>query len=773
MLLLNKNLYSVLFIFLFSGLTAQECKLVIEGRVIDVHDDEPLAYANVYIKDVDRGVVSDQNGKYKITGLCPGDFHLVVSHIACEPVELFIRLASDTTLTIVMDHGHTLEDVVIEDERDPSLDISQTISRQNIQDQSNKDLATILEGLTGVSVMRNGGAIAKPVVQGLTGNRLSIINNGIPQSGQQWGNDHSPEIDPLNSGSIRVVKGVGTIEHQASNLGALVVVEPEQIKNEPHLHGRVISFLESNGRGAGLNFRMRKFSNFLAWGLSGTIKKSGDRHAPDYFLNNTGNEELNLALQLEKAISDSSFLKIYLSTFNAELGVLRGSHISNLTNLQMAFAKDEPFFTEEEFSYGIEAPRQTVSHHLAKLNWKHFFVRGSSIDFTTAFQLNDRKEFDIRRGGRSKIPALSIEQYTFFTGLKYAKRIGKHNIKTGAQFTVTDNNNDFTTGILPLIPNYLQTEIGAFILTEKKSDNWTYGLGLRYDFLYQDVLAVSSDLPRRFVDFKNPYHKLAASINLSREYLEKLKVEVNAGFVQRNPGINELYSGGLHQGVSGIEEGDTTLTMENAFKFALRNQWEISERTSLEALVFANFIENFIHLNSTGEIRLTIRGSFPVFNYAQNNATMTGFELRAKHALNESIHISGNYSYLKARNLDLNRPFQFIPANALNGALTYRFHSRSKSDKRGLENPEINFNYRYVFRQDTDLNEFDFQDVPDPYALLGMKISGELQSRKKRWRFVLKVENLLNTRYRDYLNRLRYFSDDLGRNVSLSVRLSF
>jgi len=773
MLVLNKNLYSVLFIFLFFGLSAQECNLTIEGLVIDVHDDEPLAFANVYIKDVDRGEVSDQNGKYKITGLCPGDFHLVVSHIACEPVELFIRLTSDTMLTIVMDHGHTLEDVIIIDERDPSLDISQTISKQNIQDQSNKNLATILEGLTGVSILRNGSAIAKPVVQGLTGSRLSIINNGIPQSGQQWGNDHSPEIDPLNASSVRVVKGVGIIEHQASNLGALVVVEPEQIKNEPHLHGRVISFLESNGRGAGLNFRMRKFSHALAWGFSGTVKKSGDRHTADYFLNNTGNEELNLALQLEKAVSDSSFLKLYLSTFNAELGVLRGSHISNLTNLQLAFSKDEPFFTEEDFSYGIEAPRQTVSHHLAKLNWKHFLDKGGAIDFTAAFQLNDRKEFDIRRGGRSIIPSLSIEQYTFYTGLKYAKSIGKHDVNTGIQFTLTDNNNDFTTGILPLIPNYLQSEIGAFILTEKKTNNWSYGLGLRYDFLYQDVLSVSFDLPLRFVDFNNPYHKIAASVNLNRAFTEKLKLEVNLGFVQRNPGINELYSAGLHQGVSGIEEGDTTLTMEHAIKFAIRNQWELSEQTSLEALFFANYIEDFIHLNSTGEIRLTIRGSFPVFNYAQNNATMTGFEFRVKHAFDDNLHISGNYSYLKATNLDLDRPFQFIPANALNGSLTYRFNSKSNPKNRGLENPEINFNYRYVFRQDTDLNEFDFQDVPGPYALLGAKISGELQSRKKRWRFVLKVENLLNTRYRDYLNRLRYFSDDLGRNVSLSVRLSF
>ena len=46
-------------------------------------------------------------------------------------------------------------------------------------------------------MLRNGSGISKPVIHGLFGNRVTILNNGITQSGQQWGNDHAPEIDPF------------------------------------------------------------------------------------------------------------------------------------------------------------------------------------------------------------------------------------------------------------------------------------------------------------------------------------------------------------------------------------------------------------------------------------------------------------------------------------------------------------------------------------------------------------------------------------------------
>ena len=70
--------------------------------------------------------------------------------------------------------------------------------------------------------------------------------------------------------------------------------------------------------------------------MTGTYKRYGDRNAPDYLINNTGSKELNFALQLEKSWKDKYFLDFYASSFNTELGVMRGSHIGNLTDLESA-----------------------------------------------------------------------------------------------------------------------------------------------------------------------------------------------------------------------------------------------------------------------------------------------------------------------------------------------------------------------------------------------------------------------------------------------------
>ena len=127
-------------------------------------------------------------------------------------------------------------------------------------------------------------------------------------------------------------------------------------------------------------------------------------------MTNTGKREGNIALQLEKNFRSKWQNQLYYSLFNTEIGILRGSHVGNLTDLEEAIGRDEPFFTKENFSYEIEAPRQLVTHHLLKLESKYSISEQSFLNFQYGGQLNDRKEFDVRRSGRSELPALSLEQ---------------------------------------------------------------------------------------------------------------------------------------------------------------------------------------------------------------------------------------------------------------------------------------------------------------------------------------------------------------------------
>ena len=458
----NRYILTCCFIFLLPVLTcAQDCNLAISGFIKDVSTGNPILYASIYVKELQTGDVADSLGFFNVKSVCAGKYHISISHIGCETQELYLNVLSDTTITILLSHNSKLlnEVMVVGEAGKITTQETQSLNSERISQNTDKNLATMLENISGVSTIKNGSGIAKPVVHGLYGNRLSILNNGVAQSGQQWGVDHSPEIDPLVANRITVVKGVGALEYQGSSLGSVILVEPKKIDKEPHLHGEGRYFFESNGLGNGLNLELQQYGKFLAWRAVGTFKRSGDKRTSKYFLRNTGNQETNIAFQLEKVWSKKWLSDLYFSSFNAKFGVLRGSHIGNLTDLEDALQRDVPFYTEDNFSYSISSPHQKVNHHLLKFHTKYTITDEQWFDITYAGQYNLRKEFDVRRSGRSDMPALSLEQVSNFIEVKYQNYLPKDwELKTGGQINRVNNTNLPETGILPLIPDYISYE---------------------------------------------------------------------------------------------------------------------------------------------------------------------------------------------------------------------------------------------------------------------------------------------------------------------------
>lgn len=770
------SFFTLFIVFVFCAQsTAKKCNLNISGRLTDETTSEPIAYGNVFIKELKLGSVSDTAGNFKIQGVCPGNYHLVISHIGCETIEYFLNLRNDTVMVISLDHNHHhLHEVSITAKlKEGTVQESQSISKQDLEENGDKNLSAILEQISGVKTIKNGSGIAKPVVHGLYGNRLAIINNGVAQSGQQWGVDHSPEIDPMSANEITVIKGVGAIEYQGNSLGSVILVEPSTIEKEPHVHGSGNYFFESNGLGNGLHVELQQYKlNWdLGWKVAATVKKSGDNRSPNYYLKNTGGEEANVALQFDKLVGKRLILDVHFTSFNAALGVLRGGHVGNLTDLETAFNREEPFYTQKEFSYSIEAPRQKVNHHMATLHALYFIAPNQRFEFTYAAQLNQRKEFDVRRSGRSNIPALSLDQISNFIEMKYANDFGKGwELKTGLQVNYTNNENVPETNILPLIPNYVSIEYGVFGLIAKKWDKTTLELGARYDLETRNVAAISTSVPRNVVEFSEMYSNFSAMSGVKRQLTQNWKLLGNVGFANRNPEVNELYSNGLHQGISGIEEGEINLRPEQSLKGTLSLKGKVKNKLFFEALGYYQAIENYIFLNPSNEVRLTIRGAFPVFKYEQTNASIYGLDVSAIYQMTNHLIAKVQYSFIQGEDRSRRIPLIFMPANSLYGELTYDL----KNVRFGkLENVELQVNNRYVFEQTHILAGQDFLPPPEAYNLLGAKVSAELQLGKFRLNFFVRAENILNTVYRDYLNRQRYFADDLGVNIIVGINAKF
>ena len=242
----------------------------------------------------------------------------------------------------------------------------------------------------------------------------------------------------------------------------------------------------------------------------------------------------------------------------------------------------------------------------------------------------------------------------------------------------------------------------------------------------------------------------------------------------RNPGINEFYSNGLHQGVSGIEEGDPNLNTEKALKNTLEFKWLPNSNFTLNVLAYHQYFKDYIFLNPQDDFRLTIRGAFPVFKYDQTDANIYGIDVSTQLTVSHSIFGLLKFSYLKGNDARNNIPLVFIPPNSLFASLTYREHKTMTFIKNlKMEDSETELSNRLVFRQNNLLEEQDFVQPPPAYSLLGLKLSTNLILPTYKIRCFVKADNLLNISYRDYLNRQRYFADDIGLSITVGVNVKF
>ncbi len=767
------NIYSLLFI---AGLPVfmlgQPCILSINGIVKDIETDAPLESAQIRLDELNQLTFTDASGHFQFSELCPGDYHISITHLGCSPQRFFIHLTVDTSLSIDLDH-HTelISEVHVHGElvKDKTQS-SSTVNQLNIQSNTPKNLAQTINDVAGVSTITNGSGIAKPVIQGMWGNRVSVINNGIAQSGQQWGIDHAPEIDPFVANHITVIKGANALAYGGISLGGVVFVDPGSIPEEPHIHGLVNYAFNTNGLGHTLNGRIEQGNDWGSWRVAGTLKLIGDRNSPDYYLTNTGNREANIAATFEKNFSSRFKTSFYYSLFNTEIGILRGSHISNSSDLEAAIGKDEPFFTNPNFSYNIQAPRQRVQHHLVKVEGKYLLNDEQFVSIKYGGQINNRNEFDVRRSGRSDQPALSLQMINhFIEGFHSWQLTDAWQLKSGIQYDYTDNTNDNeNTGRMPLIPDYRSNKISAYAISTYKSGKWYAELGGRFDHRQLEALTITETLPRAIERKNHLFNNYSFSGGLAYDMANWLAIKLDLGYVQRQPEVNELYSSGLHQGLASVEYGNPNLVAENSLKTIMTFDLQFNKKWFAQVTGYYHRIDDYIFLNPTGEFEVNISGSFPIFRYEQTDARLMGSDLLISYAILPELKATLIASLLQGDDLSNNIPLVFMPANNLLARLSYSFQDGKK-----LKNTTAWISGRYVAQQNHLLPEQDFLAAPDGYFLLDADFKTTITLGVQSLNLGLRIENIMNTRYRDYLNRLRYFADDLGRNIFLRAAYNF
>ncbi len=748
----------------------------------------PLPNATVKVRSTQKGAVTASDGSFQISGLCKKEFHLEVDFLGYKHISHHHDIYHESPEIYLAPDSIQLEGIIVEEELSPeSLTTLSAVKRfYNTEDLLGRVAGEVMADQSGVTVLSTGTNISKPILQGLHSNRVLIINNGLRHAYQAWGREHAPELSVADLEVVQVIKGAGTVRYGSDALGGVIKVHKAPTAIHAPFSGQITSGYATNGRAGSLAADFEKGYN--KWAIQGGVYaiKQGDLRAPDYHLTNTGRQEWSAYASATYHSPDVDW-NIYLSHFEQETGILRGSITGSLEDLVNAIGAEIPENTSE-FSYHINTPRLAVSHDLGRLTMD-WYPGKHQVQAMYGIQLNLRQEYDVRRGTNNTVPATDLElidqQFNIHWRLPEKGNFGT---QLGIQGAYQINNNIPGTNTIPFVPNYDQFDVGAYWIQSYQPEKWTYEIGLRYD--YRSLMVAGRDSDNDIYRDDLSYNNVSATLGWkSPETKEGWQWRSNLGTAWRAPNVAELYFFGRHQ--SDFQYGlaryqlfpavDSIAASEvrpGSFVESERGlKWvhEVQYTTSRLRVIFSSFtqwVENFFFVRPYG-ITNTVRGPFPFFIYDQTNAWLVGGDLDVEWQHANGWQSSGSLSYVRVR--DIRNQAWFIETPPLKMG-----YSVDRTQGRLQWGADLDYYFRQWqappvipaedFLQDAvslDRNQtFDFLETPAAYLL----VSAHGSCQVNRWKFRADVENILNQRYRAYTDRMRYFADAPAINLRISVQ---
>lgn len=761
-------------IAIISGLCSygQDCKFVLSGHIEDADTKEKLSAATISIKELNIQFITDVNGDFRYQQICPGTYEIQVSHAGCETVTKTVTVNKNIHLDILLPHlRHNLQEVVVEAQKPvPNYGFRQQLDKRTLEQSKTASFAEALSRINGVSLLQTGSTISKPVIHGLHGTRILTINNGIRQEGQQWGNEHAPEIDTYIADKLSVIKGVEALRYGSDAIGGVVLIDPKPVRSIPGYNGEINSAYATNNQQyvvSGLfEHQPQNFSAF-SYRLQGTYKRAANVKTPGYRLNNTGLSEQNFSMTANWK-KEHYQLQAYYSQFASQVGIFPGSHIGNLTDLLNVIPQSKPndIFLGEK-TYDIQRPRQEVLHRLFKLRTE-FSKNNHRFNFILGGQYNHRDEFNIVRSSSNKRPQVSLALITTSEELTYEHpEFG--NLKGTIGISMMQQDNSYSGRYL--IPNYTANNYGAYWIEKWSYNKWNIEGGIRFDD--RSIATKRLRFNGARVDHDFHFATMGSSLNAGYQLTEALKWNVNASVTTRAPQVNELLVDGIHDASGTYEQGDINLRTEKSFNISSGLAYNSSsKKLSAEIYVYHNRINDFIYQQpKPDDPVLTIVGAFPRIAYQQTNAVLQGADMSVKYLLNTQLQLLSRLSMLRARNVALKDWLILMPADRWRNEVVYTFR-----DGRRISDAYVSAEVVSTFapRVPSDDNgKQDYKAPPDAYTLVHMNAAATVQLFGTPVVVGISGRNILDGRYRDYLNSFRYYADEAGRNITLRIKVPF
>ncbi len=742
----------------------QDCGLTISGKVLDHDNRTPLPGATIYIPQLDRAAIADAYGNYHFHHVCQGNYTLKVSFIGYTTENYSFRITTSSVkdLQLHSDAAMLRSVEVVSTRLLTESQATELLSGRDLEQTRGLSLGETLKELPGVSSLQTGPNISKPVIHGMYGSRVLILNNGVRHESQQWGDEHAPEIDALAATEMKVVKGAAGVRYGSDAIAGTILVNPSPMPDSAGMSGNVGLIGNTNGRmgavSALLQGKLRTQS--ISWRLHGSAKKAGDSHTPDYNLQNTGFEEQGITATL--AYSKPKFgSEAYYSLFHNKVAILSAAHINNITDLKNAIGRPTPEFTAN-FSYTIGRPYQDISHHLFKL--KNYYTTGDlgKLYFTYAYQQNLRQEFDKHSEGDT--PELHLDLLTHTTEL-----VWEHELPSGlsgsAGATTLWQDNTYKGRMF--IPFYRNFTAGAFAEEKWRTGNMQLEAGLRYDYKTLNVKVLDENDNVETPGYT--FHNLSGSAGALLDAGYHFTFGANISYASRAPHANELFADGIHHGTASYEKGDPTMVSEHAVNANTTINYHSNPRLNGSLNLFYNTISNYIYLQPDEEPVYTVSGSYLSYYYKQADAHFYGADLNLSYALTDRLELDTKASIVQAYNTEEDQYLPGIPPHRINTDLNYELGDLGRHN---FKDSFVGIGGMLVAKQNRSDEQTDpLLAAPDGYFLFQAEAGTTVYFGRQPVILSISGNNLLNTEYRDYQNRLRFFAAETARMLLIRVNL--
>lgn len=737
-----KYIFNILLLLAIPSLYAQND---FNGSVVDKNTGDPIIFANIYLPQLEKGTTTDDEGNFSLHNLPNGNHAVVVSIIGYETFSQTITFPFADNLSIgLIPSAIEIEEIIISTpfHKLQSENVMK-VERKTVSNLKAKGAVTLAEGIStiaGVETITTGVSIGKPVIRGLSSNRVLVYTQGVRLENQQFGDEHGLGLSDAGIESVEVIKGPASLLYGSDALGGVLYLNPERFASENSQNADATVNYFSNTKGYSTNAGYKTSREHFKFLFRGSLAEHSDYKTANYRVTNSrfreqdfkagiGYQKLNFKTEIRYNVN------------NSKLGI-------PLEEIGVQNTNKTPFLPFQEVTNHVLSSKSTV------------FFNKSSLEVTMGLLYNDRSEFEDHHyhehghndhgdhndeEGEELEAALRMKLKTFNYDVKYnLPTLGKFETIVGVQGMSQMNTN---YGEEELIPDASTNDIGVLATSHIHFENSDIQIGARFDHRTINILS----------DFTKDFSSFNGAVGYKTRFAKSIIFRLNIASGYRAPNLAELTSNGTHEGTNRYEIGNKNLKNEHNIQADLALEYK-NEHIEVFANAFYNKINNYIFISPTGEL---IQNT-PVYNYLQADAHLYGGEVGLHihpHPL-DWLHLESSFETVTGKQKN-DSYLPLIPANSLSNTLRIEFDTKVVKKFYAFAKLNTYFKQSNVSAFETSTNE---------YTLLGAGLGGTLHLFNNELDVKISGSNLTDKRYINHLSRLK--SDgiyNIGRNINVGL----